>query len=497
MKNPILIILFILLCFNIFSQDTLCHHLLFDNDSHDISKFEAKKLDDFMLKVKEHKIDKALLTGHTDNNASHEYNLELSKKRVNRVGDFLFEKYKLDSERKHYGKTMPLNNNSLAKEKQLNRRVEIAFIIDNEIYKEPYKEYTLKDLYKELSLDFQEFCINPNRDTTITLEQGTILDINANTFHSKSSCITLKAKEVYTYSDMFFENLTTSSFGKQLETGGMIFLDATDKSGKKLKPNESMSILMPTNEIKSDMQVFYGDKDQEEGINWRLEDSAESNRMVGLDFFGEGSFIPPIDLSNECKFFWCKIGNAVRSVGGVFSRELRYRNEIKRNQYKQAENIKHLMDSLGVKNYEELYAHMAKERQKKIEERIEKGDANIQDISYYAFRTSNLGWINCDRFNNVNPKIVMKTPIAHQEGVDIKLFFKSFKSIMPANNFGDYIAFRGIKEKESVNYIAVKTENGKIYLSMIDTRTTKNAPKPEFQEVTLESLKEKIKGLNG
>ena len=496
MKNFLSILLFFISLNSILSQDTIVHHVLFDSDADQINEQELEQLTKVIQSAKNNQLLAIFLAGHTDSDGNHDYNLALSQRRVKSVEDYLKLSYQLDSKTKFHGKKKPLNNNASEKEKEKNRRVEVTIIIEKQIEEAPNDEYTLKDLYADLSLAYQTLCIDPNKDTIVKLAQGTLLNIRAGTFSSQDSCIQIKAKEVYTYSDMFFENLSTISDGRQLESGGMIYLEASDQKGNFLSPSESISVFMPTNEFKNDMRVFYGERDAHDNLNWKLEDRTESNRMVGFSFGRIGPLIPPIDLNENCKFFWCKVRIALRTVGGVFSKELRYANIAEKNRYKRSEEIQELMDSLGVSNYAELYEYMQKERMKQIEEKAETGKANIQDLSYYAFSTSKLGWINCDRFQNADPKITMETPIARFEGIDVKLYFKSIKSIMPPNSGGVKLAFRAIKGGEKINYVAVKTTQGKIYLSMIETTTTENAPELNFEVVTLEELKRKIQRLN-
>jgi hypothetical protein len=481
----------------IFCQDTLRHHVLFDSDKSKINDAEIEQLNKFMHKHHGLKITEVIVIGHTDSDGNQDYNLLLSKSRVDNVAEYLNNKYGLSSEKAHFGKTKPLNTNSSEREKEENRRVELTLVVEKDDTVSHYTEYTLSDLYADLTSEYQTYCIDPNKDTILRLQQGTLLNIPAKSFKAEDSCILIKAKEVYTYADMFMENLTTTSQGRQLESGGMIYLEAADQSGKNLNLEQRIAVFMPSQDFQEGMKVFYGERDGHEAIDWQLEDRSESNRMIGFSFSNNGPFLPPIDLGKQCKFFWCKIGFALRSVGGVFSREIRYSNIAMKNQYRQSEEIRNLMDSLGITNYEELYAHMQKERNKEIENKVKDGKVSIHDLSYYAFSTSKLGWMNCDKFKNTAPKINMDTPIVQEDNIDVKLFFTSFKSIMPPNSTVPHLSFRAIKEGEKVHYIAVKTRQGKVYLSMLTTKTSLKAPELEFEEVTLEELKAKIQKLNG
>ncbi|XQW84872.1 OmpA family protein [Thalassotalea piscium] len=78
------------------------------------------------------KFDKTLLSieGHTDSTGSYEYNQTLSTKRAQSVKNYLVNKNIQANRLKvtGYGENMPLVDNSTAKNRSLNRRVEIQII---------------------------------------------------------------------------------------------------------------------------------------------------------------------------------------------------------------------------------------------------------------------------------------------------------------------------------------------------------------------------------
>ncbi len=79
-----------------------------------------------------------LIEGHTDNTGTDQYNVELSKKRAYAVSDFLVlqgvAQKRFDI--KWYGKDQPKYPNDTDANRQLNRRVEVAVIADNQMKKE-------------------------------------------------------------------------------------------------------------------------------------------------------------------------------------------------------------------------------------------------------------------------------------------------------------------------------------------------------------------------
>jgi len=459
-------------------QDTLSHQVLFNIDKDNIKASEESKLLNFLDKIKDRKINAVYLSGHTDSDGSNEYNEDLSRRRVNNVKLLLESKISAVVNFSAHGEEKPLNDNSTLKDKELNRRVEILLIL------EKVKPIATFDLFRELSVPEQEFCIDQRRDTTLVLEQGTTVEIYANTFISNDPCVKLTAKEVYTIADMIGEQLSTISNGRQLETGGMIYLEVSDDLGKELEAQKELNILMPTDEFKNDMQLFYGEEDPHHGLNWQLAhgDSLGNNLMTGVSTgIFKGLIPPPIGDEEECKLFFCKIKTALSGVGIGEWRFPIYPVY--------SDSLQQLMDSLGVNNYEELRAKM-------IEQSFENGDIGASSFSYYAFSTSKLGWMNCDRFTNRRPLISMDTGIKFDSGVVTNLVFKKFKSVMQPNDTRISFKFDGIKENEPVYYVAMKQDNNEILLSIIETKVSAMAPELKFEAVSIKELKNRLAKLN-
>ncbi len=130
--------------------------------------------------------------------------------------------------------------------KKRNRRVEIAITFSppntsNTPAVAPPKKYqNMMQLYRDLSLNFQNFKINTAKDTIIRGEKGTVLFISKASFEGTpaNATIDFRLKEAYSFSDIISENLSTQSGNKLLQTGGMIYVDAKYK-GVDLNINSS------------------------------------------------------------------------------------------------------------------------------------------------------------------------------------------------------------------------------------------------------------------
>ncbi len=141
----------------------------------------------------------------------------------------------------------------------------------NQVVTKPKEE---EGVYK-YSKNSQIFKINAKKDITINCKEGTKLIIKANSFVDSdhkvvAGEIDFKIKEYYKVSDMLLANLTTQSDGKQLETGGMLYIEAF-RGDELLKLNSSIGISFPTENKKEGMRLFTG-KREGENINWILQE---------------------------------------------------------------------------------------------------------------------------------------------------------------------------------------------------------------------------------
>jgi TonB family protein len=122
--------------------------------------------------------------------------------------------------------------------------------------------------------NIQRFKVDANKGKTIEGEQGTLVIIPPKAFVDEqginiNGTVDFELVEALTLEDMILYNLTTTSNGKQLETGGMFYMNAT-QNGKVIKVNQNAPIYTetPTEEIKKGMLAFDSEIDSSGNINW-------------------------------------------------------------------------------------------------------------------------------------------------------------------------------------------------------------------------------------
>jgi outer membrane protein OmpA-like peptidoglycan-associated protein len=104
--------------------------LVFDSGKDMIRPSSVEALNTLIELLKQNPIWKLKLTGHTDNKASTKLNINLSKKRVEAVKNYLV-KNGIEAQRivlKWYGPTKPIAPNHTEEGRQKNRRVEFLIV---------------------------------------------------------------------------------------------------------------------------------------------------------------------------------------------------------------------------------------------------------------------------------------------------------------------------------------------------------------------------------
>lgn len=140
------------------------------------------------------------------------------------------------------------------------------------------------------------------------------------------------------------------------------------------------------------------------------------------------------------------------------------------------------------------------EYQRKRAALTNQGDStNVVDMTgKYIFQTQEMGWINCDYFWKTDPKLLVnvETNIVVKDNMQAVLVFKRRKAVMNINGQSNLAEFKNIARDEEAVIIAFSTKNGKPMVAMQDIITASESFNLEFQAMTPEVLREKLKMLN-
>jgi TonB family protein len=440
-------------------------------------------------------------------------------------------------------------------------------------------DISLSDVYKYFEKKPQVFSIRTDRDTTIICKEGTTIQIKANSFISEktgnsiSGTVQLKVKEYYKISDMILANLTTTSGGKILETGGMLHIAATaNNENCIIETGRDIKIGFPYSGKKDDMTLFYGEHTNNI-IDWKLanktddviiddvmisttgrestsqvffivEDMPEfpGGELAMRRFLIENGGYPSAMLNKEIEgkvmvtFVVDSDGNTtnIRVVKGVdetldkvavyvvsnfpkwkpgrqrgkpvnvsytipvaFSAK---KGELTIDEIDKANKLEEKLKSFKYDNESAKYLSNS-DKFKKFEEEIRNENYNetsVFEVNRYLFSTTQLGWLNCDRFLNENKKLTDLFILnENSDNTIVNVIFHRFKSLVPGNIESEKIVFRNIPEGEKVTIVAIKADECKILFSVTETAVTeKKEVTLDFQQVTLDLLKKEMEKLN-
>lgn len=116
---------------------TFASGILFDSDKSDLRAEGQSNLNNLADILNRYNDTEILIEGHTDSDASEDYNMSLSRRRANSAG-FELGRNGVDASRftiAAYGESQPVADNSTADGKQANRRVEIAIWANDKLKK--------------------------------------------------------------------------------------------------------------------------------------------------------------------------------------------------------------------------------------------------------------------------------------------------------------------------------------------------------------------------
>ncbi|MGW9684350.1 hypothetical protein [Flagellimonas sp. 2504JD1-5] len=152
------------------------------------------------------------------------------------------------------------------------------------------------DPFEKSIVESQFFTISGKTDNIIEAEGGTLVILPKGCFIDSNGSaavenIEIEIAEALSLDQMLLSNLTTTSHGKPLETDGMIYLNATTENKQlSINPEIPIYVEIPTDEIKSDMMVYKGIRDESGNMNW-VQPKKLENSLVAIDVFSL-NFLP-------------------------------------------------------------------------------------------------------------------------------------------------------------------------------------------------------------
>jgi hypothetical protein len=151
---------------------------------------------------------------------------------------------------------------------------------------------TQKKLFSTDNLKTEQFTIDTEKDTLLQTPGGALLNIPKGSLNAENgNSVTLEIKEAYTTADIIKGGLTTTSNGKPLSSGGMIYINAKEKN---VKITKAFQVALPSNNLNSEMQLYKGELNADGKINWANPTNLPENKQ--LTAFEKGKAL----FQNQC-----------------------------------------------------------------------------------------------------------------------------------------------------------------------------------------------------
>lgn len=270
MQKILLTAYFLLAAALLSAQTPVNTSVFFESDQYELSAEARQALDALALQLYTAPDYTVKIEAWTDDKGTQDYNLRLAGNRADAVQQYLAQKGLLLTKTtvRSWGEQNLAYDNSTEGNRRKNRRVDVAVT--------PYFFSDYAALQSRLAAPAEQTIrIQPGQEQTVTAANGTIIVVPANSFvfedgTSPAEPVELVVREAFSPSDFVSHNLTTTSDGMVLQTGGMVYLGA-QAGGKPLTlaDGASLTVALPTGKVDPAMELFYGQINADNSINWQ------------------------------------------------------------------------------------------------------------------------------------------------------------------------------------------------------------------------------------
>ncbi len=387
--------------------------------------------------------------------------------------------------------------------------------------------------------------VKSTEPVTLSGRQGTIVNIPASAFVNANGIpvtglVQIEMKEVFTRSEMLLSNLPTISNGKLLESGGVVYLDAKTMDGEEVSvaPGKSISIQFPSGPPAAGMQAFAGNYDAAGNMNWIAMDESnqeipdgQSGNLVNPAtlMFADGkrtvqSYLYSIlEKKTSCTGndkVWIEVAIApdgtTRKVRTSGYNSCYYKSVLDiihhlRWNTAAAPEMSTVSFTISPENYSNevnprngVYAEVASagDWMALYDEKFDQYASKIQagEVAMNTLQVAQLGWINCDRFYDVNPKVNLIVSVEggmEKEFAKVFVIFKDIKSVVGGSQV-DYSSheFANLPGGMKAYAVAISYLDNQPYFGVKEISVGEAQVAVAITKTTLDDLKNKMETMN-
>ncbi|GAA4320054.1 hypothetical protein [Flaviaesturariibacter amylovorans] len=400
----------------------------------------------------------------------------------------------------------------------------------------PVVQKPLFEILRSAQPDLQIFTISGNEDRLLTAKSGTLIGVRRDAFvlpdgRVPSGPIRFTVQEFYGLGDALSADLTTRSGDRLLETGGMLYLEASSGSERLLlRPGATVDLAFPVESPLPGMQLFTGAR-QQGAMDWALLPDPSAGARVPVPVYEPASFPGGMEelrnyLVNSIAFPHEMLQPGKEQALDVRflvdpsgkARPLPVAEEVPRSfqegvaaaftrmpRWKPAQRLGIAVTDTFTQSFRfggrmslSLGGDMGEAAPRPEREEVARFVPTMSTVQYYVFRSTRLGYLNCDRFlQEGRPLTEYFVHTGAADDVQVRLVFHSLRSLIDGHRDGDVYRFPRVPVGEKVTIVAVRQKDGVFSMAMADGNTsTRHAGDFTYEPVNEATLKQKIKRLN-
>jgi hypothetical protein len=150
----------------------------------------------------------------------------------------------------------------------------------------------------------------------------------------------------------------------------------------------------------------------------------------------------------------------------------------------------------ALKLYSEKRVVWYQKQDEAVNKAIVAGGYNKENLSYYLFKTNQLGWVNCDYFINNPDPVTVAVGLSRNKLLDAKIVFKDAMVAMNANGNGSEIAFNGVPRGRKAWLVVMDFNETTPKLALHEIEAGKPVPTLTFRSMSVAQIRNELVQLN-
>lgn len=243
----------------------------------------------------------------------------------------------------------------------------------------------------------QKFQVTVDSIVKITGEKGTVIQFNPKDLQTVSKklffgdMLQVELIELTTKQDLLLANAQTISNGKWLISGGAFKIEIkTNGESLVLKEGKTINVKFPKNTSEDDMQIFYGERDALNNMNWNL-----SNKKLAVEtyhtIFYRDTAVADVELSRKFGVDLYKDLLVIDTLGHLSLTKVV-------EKFPELKEIQFHKDTLRL--YDVSFFDYEASSNNLFDE--------ITNNFYESLELTKFGWVNIDKFANEEEKVSVK-----------------------------------------------------------------------------------------